>query len=192
MTTARAWKLAALLGVVTMLGPSPGFALINPNFTPIHLIGQSDFIVQMNLKMSDKPGVLSGEITRSLKGGAKAPVGAMRISLAELPEDEAKSVSTAVTESPGLLALLFIGAPEKEVSKCFLHYGGQWMELTSSKDGVKGVTTKTNMEQTWAGGTEMLARGVEYALKDPQPDFPSKTGAEWRLQKKIAKLDGKV
>lgn len=185
-------KVLCVFCVLAAIGGTTARALINPNFTPIHLIEQSEVIVQMKVNPAEKGLALAGDVKRVFKGGEKAPKGTVTMSFDGMPDDEGKEVVKAVKDAPDMDALLFIGAVEKGVAKAFLHYGGQWVELASGKDGIKGTTTKTIMEQTWAGSTDMLAKGVEYALKEPQPDFPSKTGAEWRLQKKVSKLDGKV
>ncbi|MBM4043440.1 MAG: VCBS repeat-containing protein, partial [Planctomycetes bacterium] len=49
-----------------------------------------------------------------------------------------------------------------------------------------------HLEQTWAGGTDMLQRAVQYVLTDPAPSVPVKSMANWTEPKKIAKLEGKV
>ncbi len=188
--TTRLKTLDVLAGV--LVACQSALALINPHFTPVHLVEQSEAIIGLTLYPGETNGVLTGTVVRVFKGTEKASPSNVTIELGDMPEDEGQTVWQTVRQASPMEALLFIGASEAGTAKAFLHYGGQWAELAMRQDGIRGVTTRTTMDQTWAGSTDMLARGVEYTLTEPNPDFPSHTAAEWRLQKKICQLEGKV
>ena len=47
---------------------------------------------------------------------------------------------------------------------------------------------------TWSGGTDMLARVVDYVLNDPDPRLPTvRRPLTWRRKEsQLGKIDGKV
>jgi hypothetical protein len=177
--------------VVALLLASAGTAtaIINPNFTPIHLIEQAETIVQLSLEPSaGQAESLTGKPLKAHKG--KAPAGPVAIDLSKMPENEAKEVSDVVRANPGLQAMLFVGGGDQ--AKVYLHLAGRWVELARAGDAFKGVSGKPDLEATWAGGTEMLIRAVEYAVSDPQAEFPVVPGIRWHAQQKSAVIEGRV
>ena len=52
----RQWKIAALFTAVLAIGV-PAYALINPRFTPIHLVKQSTLIAVVKPSAPDAKGI---------------------------------------------------------------------------------------------------------------------------------------
>jgi len=180
-------------------------ALINPNFTPVTLVDESQQIVAVVLKKGEKAATFEGVSQTALKGDklAKLPVFDCNKAL----NDETKKFLVEHIERAGSTpALLFAGkfsetgeaggaAPEEgddADKKMFLHVGGKWVDLTSGADSTTWglVMLNAHMEGTWAGSSDMLLRAVKYRLSDPSADFPVKSGSTWQAPVKIGQIDG--
>jgi len=180
-------------------------ALINPNFTPVHLVQQSKLILELHFD-SVKAGKAVASVKQVVKGKTDAKI--LTIDLTASPyKEQAKLVETMV-QAPGIgSALLFVGEFQQDGKgadagaqeagdggqNAFLHMGAIWLTLFGGKGDtwtMEGINQ--SMAGTWAGGTDMLLRAVNYVLKDPVADIPTSTGANWADQKKFGDFPGKV
>lgn len=190
---------AACLAGLLVAAPSV-YALINPNFTPRHLIDSSGTIIELSLKASDKPKTLVGEVVRAFKDKDKdkdkVGKGEVVIGFEDLPEDDARELAESLKAKPGQHVLLFCGqygASGEANLTAALHQGGRWLTLDGSGRSYKAVAVNGNLEQTWAGGTDMFIRAVEMGLEDADMDFPCESGVRWQEgEKKVGKIEGPV
>ena len=152
------------LGAAILLASAAvGWALINPNFTPVHLVRQSEQIVEVELAAA-RPGAFTYHVTRALKGDAPKMTGIL---------DPQQFLS------PGR-ALLFIGPATGGAAVGLLQAGTKWYRLTRAVEGPwRAEARQDQLQATWAGGTEMLARCVEYILTTPNPSVPAATTERW-------------
>jgi hypothetical protein len=60
-----------------------------------------------------------------------------------------------------------------------LHTGTQWYRLTRAAEGPWRAESAPPLQSTWNGGTEMLARCVEYILATPNASVPAATTERW-------------
>jgi hypothetical protein len=179
-------------------------ALINPNFTPVNLVDESQQIIMVTLKKGAQAATFEGVTQTALKGEklAKMPVLDCNKALNEETKKYLVDFIDRVGSSP---ALLFMGkfsetgeagqAPQEDDragQKMFLHIGAKWVDLVGEADGTTYglIMLNAHMEGTWAGSSDMLLRAVKFRLADPTADFPVKSGASWQAPVQIGKVDG--
>jgi len=198
-----------LIGVLGLVACAPLLlGLINPNFTPLHLVEQSGLIARIEISHPITGNTIRATIVEVLKGKPTGKTVVIDLSKSAF-EAHAKAVKGMLETMKGTPVLLFVGAfheetgdaeadmeeaGEEEVQKGFLHANGKWITLFSGKGKNTWEMEKldSHMQGTWAGGTDMLARAVRYILKDPDADVPVKTFAEWAGKKKVTTIPGKV
>lgn len=180
-------------------------ALINPNFTPVNLVDESQQIIAITLKKSEKVAMFEGVSQIALKGDKLAKLPLFDCNKA-LNEETKKYLMEHIERAGSMPALLFTGnfsdggeaggqvaEDDKDAGrKMFLHVGGKWVDLVSGTDNTTWglVMLNAHMEGTWAGGSDMLLRAVKFRLSDPSADFPVKAGATWLAPVQIGKVDG--
>ena len=183
---------AVLAAAITLIAVGTARALINPKFTPIHLVEQSDLILVLKLGAPDAKQQVAVEVRKCLKG--KAPAGKMTIDLSKSAQkDRAKAIGEAIARLGDEPAMLFVGKDEEKEDAAFLHLAGQWVRLAPVEGGVWDMlSVDVGMEGTWAGGTDMLIRAVDYILADASPDVPVAVGFSWGDRKTIGKIEGRA
>ncbi len=203
----RAVSVTIVLAAMALLGlpGRPAGALINPNFTPIHLVGQSVTLLKVTLKPGAKPLTLTATVVKAYKPKAGAPKGPLTIDLSASPlEAHAQAIADLIVKHPDEPALLFAGefieeagdgsGGGKPLPEACLHFSGRWMSLYKTKVDTDFEMDKinTDLEATWAGSTDMLDRAVNYILTDPEPSVPVSGEAMWDAHTKIGMVAGKV
>lgn len=200
----RRGVLSVVVAAVVLVGGSSAQALINPDFTPIHLTEQAKNILKVTLKMGDKPGQVEIEIQQAFKPKEKAPSGKMTLDLTSDPKaDDVEKISEELKAAKVSTALLFSGefveqgnaGAVREMPAAFIHMvGGQWLSLYATKDKTKWELKEIDghMQATWAGTTDMLEKCVNYILTDKQPAVPCVAEAAWDKNGKIANVPGKI
>ena len=198
----RQWVLSAVFIGLTV---ATARALINPKFTPVHLVQQSATILELKFRGDVNDGKATATVVRTLKGTfAKT---ALEIDLtATVSPDQAQMLEKVLKESPDKAALMFVGAwPEKpgeqdgaeammvmaEAQKAFVHIEGLWLVLSEDKGAWKFEQMSQPLVATWNGGTDMLLKAVRYVLDDPAADVPVRTGVTWARVLKLGKIAGK-
>ena len=170
----RHLKLAILFTIALTVG-GPAHALINPHFTPIHLVKQWTLIALVKLSAPDAKGLLTARVLKSLKG--KAP--ADKVTIALLPDwiKPLANDAAAAGDGPGLL---FACKGEDQQETALLHLAGHWLRLEAK--GAADFAMKADdveMRGTWAGGSDMLAKAVEYIMSAADPVVPVAVGCTW-------------
>jgi len=196
---------AKALGIVLLaaLAAPPAAALINPNFTPVHLVSQSDLILVLRIGPLGAKGEIPVQIAECLKG--KAPEKPPTLDLSKTAGPQAEAFQRLVGKAAPQLALLFCGKFSEETPEAgggeeaargavgLLHTQGAWFRLVGTEPGTWLLDVlDEHLQSSWAGGTDMLARATKYVLADPAASVPARTGASWADVKEVARLDGKV
>jgi hypothetical protein len=194
-------------GVLAVAGISDAWALINPNFTPVHLVKQSSLILELQLAAA-RDGKITARVGHVWKGTYGLRTVTLVLSARKFP-DHAKTVARLAESTPGVTAVLFAGefaadpgaggaepGPAAEgdgKQKALVHVAGTWVAFSRNAAGEWEMDTiSETMATTWNGGSDMLLRAVEYILTDPDAELPVKEGVHWSGFRKFAKLDGIV
>jgi len=198
-----------------LLWPAAAPALINPNFTPIHLVGQSHTILELVFAAPAADGKAVAEVRAVLKGKGEAPRTVRIDPTAAIAEGQRDAFNAAAEK--GRRALLFIGdfkpasaeGGEMEMGAgggdkapkaiAFLHINGlpeegQWILLEQWEDDFWDMVQGMNfLLATFNGGTDQLARMVRYILADPEADVPVEAGAHWaEPAAQAGRIEGRV
>lgn len=191
----RKTTLATLLCAACLAGGPAVHALINPNFTPTHLVGQADLILALRIGPADAKGVVKAEVVNAVKGKA-GKTQAFDTSRSVNPENT-KAFMAMLTANGGGPALLFAGKGEGDEPISVLHLGGGWVRLKKAEaedawdlDSVD--TREEGMKAVWCGGTDMLLKITELLLKHPDTDVPAGCGGDWDEPVSLGKVEGKV
>jgi hypothetical protein len=177
----------------------PTLALINPNFTPLHLVAQSNRILLVTLG-AEAGGKIPLKVVRAVKGQVPPEQLVVDLNTAAIKERSAEAGKIAAKLGDGQ-ALLFMGDFKEEgdggagnnVPNAMLHLSGQWLALYVGKGGVLEMDDiSEHLLGTWDGGTDMLLRAVEYVMNDPEADVPVRTGMMWAEHVEFAAFTGKV
>ncbi len=207
----RCVPIAAVTALVLMGWSAPAAdAFINPSFTPVDLVAQSDVIVHIRFERVDDDGTAVAKVVEVFKGSEMAAGDEVRFALlAGAFEAQGREVM-GVIRSGQTDGLMFIGLlpslkegggimDDGEARQAFLHLGGpgafsakQWVVLEAWEDGWDMIESRSFLLGTWAGGTDMLMRAVRYILADPAAVVPIAVGVEWDEPVAVGKLDGTV
>lgn len=191
----------AAVALAALLACSMAQALIRPDFTPIHLVHQSDLVLALTVGPVGADGAVKADIAKALKG--KAPAKGPAFDLSKSPKPQAEAFQQLI--GPVAREALFFagtfrpeapdgaGAGAEPAAAGLLHVRGRWFRFVSAEGGVWLLDAlDAEMEQTWAGGTDMLRRAVDYILTDPAPAVPVKSMANWLAPRQVAQVAGKV
>ena len=197
-----AWATVAVLAWM----PADAQALINPKFTPVHLVEQSQVILELKFQGEIKRGKAVATVIRTLKGKSKKQT--LEFDLTSTTyADQAALVRKTLKEAKDRPALMFCGGlsdkpgeqpaepstPEARSGKAYVHLEGMWIALDEDERGLWAFDQVSQpMVATWNGGTDMLVRAVEYILKSPVPEMPVKTGVTWAAALAAGRVPGKV
>ncbi len=183
----------ALLVAVALTVTGIASAFINPEFTPIDVVEQSELILRIRVNLAkDKPQLVL-EVQECLKGDAPDKTVTVNLEGAWNQEhiEALKHIVAAVGDE---FAILFAGTLEGQQDVGLLHIGGNWFRVVAGEDDntweLEGLDTQ--LEGTWAGGTDMLIRAVGYILTDPYPLVPVSVGTAWEEASKLGSITGKV
>jgi len=192
---------AATLVALTLCSPVAAF--INPNFTPVHLVAQSETIALVEFKQVGADGQAAVTVVEVLKG--EMPAKDLTVDfLAGAFEAKGRMVMGSAAE-PHKRALMFVGAFERseeeememdpeEGPRALLHVGKEWVTLSWYEE--TGTWDMDDIDVvllgTWAGSDVMLRRAVRYLLTDEQADVPIVSAASWAEKIPAGAVTGKV
>lgn len=190
----RVWP-AVLAGFLMSAGLA--HALINPNFTPMHLVNQSEIILELQLTGA-QDGKIRAEVKEVIKGKYEAKTVSLELQGSAFKE-QIDIIAKMATQPGGVQALFFVsqanadgGGDASGGEKGLLHLSGQWVSFDHEKDVWRMESINAKMQATWNGGTDMLRRAVDYVLTDPAPSFPCAEGVSWGTPSKFATFTGMV
>ncbi len=200
--------LLALTALVVMTGTAK--APINPNFTVLHLVEQSQTILVLKLSKADAKRRIHAEVVEVLKG-KKPATGKVIIDLSTASQkawaDMVEKIAATRGDAP---VPFFVGqyVEEDQVAEgedmdeaiknapkiARLQIDRVWVELDRDKSGVWNMSTvDAKMNGAWDGGSDMLIKAVRYIK--PRPDdamMPVEVGCKWAQTKRLGKATGRV
>lgn len=194
----------ALVAIVVTAAAAVANAFINPNFTPVHLVEQSDLVLVLKFEGEAKDGKVKATVQKALKG--EAPKKPLTFDFfAGAFEAQGKAVVRMIADG-NTEALFFVGffedeagggdmelGGDEEEGRGMLHIGGKWIALSSVEERLWDMEKiDSRMLGTWAGSTDMLLRAVHYVLTTDDADVPIKSNVEWGRHVKLGTVKGKI
>ena len=151
-------------------------AIINPRFTPVHLVRQCEVILLGSPVRQPQGKPWRFNVVEALKG---KPRPAITLSLSGCRKDQLAAVARLLRDNGKAGALLFVGRAGGR-ARAYLSIAGNWLEMSSANGAqwlVLSVATK--LSATYAGGTDMLIAMSRYILAYPTAAVPVHVGASW-------------
>ncbi|MFI5381986.1 MAG: hypothetical protein ACHRHE_22045, partial [Tepidisphaerales bacterium] len=185
MTNQRRTSLIAALSTLLLIA-LPACGLISATLTPIHMVQQSEMILTAKVSGKDIGAKIELEVIDVLKGKAPAR---LSVDLGKAAAEHAKAARTQLGAFADQPVLLF-AAPQ--VGRAYLHVHGMWLKLGGGRNGNWDLeVADESMQATWAGGTDMLQRCVQYILSQgASASVPVEAGTSWRAIRKIGSIAG--
>ncbi len=173
-------------------------AFINPSFTPIDLVEQSESILLLEFTEVKDSGEVTAAVREALKGESEQTELTIDL-LAGAFEAQGRGVMELIKQG-NRQGMLFAGSySEGEAGMGFaagpagyLHVGGYWAVLAQWEDIWEMEKTDPRMLGTWAGSTDMLLRAVRYIMEDPEATVPVVSGVSWAPEVLVAQTEGQV
>lgn len=189
--------IPALATMMALLTVQPAWALIDPYFTPVIMVRQSDMILHLQFE-SVKDMQAQFTVVEAIKG--KTDQKTITLDLSKVAVPEQREFFEKKLKSIGKMpVLMFYGSfqraqgAEKETQTGFMHVEDGWAACFS-KDGkwlFDGMDQK--MAGTYQGSTDMLLRAVKYIISDEGADMPVREDIAWDGEPvNFAQIDGKV
>jgi hypothetical protein len=179
--------------VAILLAVTPATALINPNFTPVNLVKESELILALRIKEIDAKDRATAEVVKCLKGKDPGKTITIDFSKPGKKEDVAylKRILAGVKEP---LAMIFVGTGEGGAPLSKLCIESKWIVIDPpDAEGLWSVDViDGRFQDVWAGGTDMLLKLCEILIADPSVDVPVKSTFTWGEKVEIGKVGGKV
>lgn len=200
LRTARALALVPLLLLVGGLVASRALALINPNFTPVHVEKSSTHIFALKPKEA-KPGANAASlvVAETIKGKAPGEILSIDFTKAAGEKDgrqAADELLALLAESEKKSEAVFLAIGEMEGKRAaLLHASGQWARLAPGTGEGTWQFEKLDpmLRSTFNGSTDMLLETIRYMRKFPDmPIMPATGGVNWDSQTKLGSLRGKA
>ena len=174
------FALSLVFAALLLLGERAS-GLINVRFTPIDLVKAADAIVLLEGTPDVEANVIRFKTVRVLKG--KDP-GIAAVDVADMAADETLFVAM---ERKSVTALVMLGdfaaaqAGTSGEARGALQIGTGWFGLVRSEAGAYSLVDDSfDLKAVWDGGTEPLARAVDYIQKARAPVIPVAAGIAWR------------
>jgi hypothetical protein len=180
----------ALVVAVVLLAAVPAArALINPEFTPVHLTRQADAIVLLTVGPLTDEGSMTAKIDQVLKG--KFAEKELQIFPMD-PELTEKLPEEVFHDGEAKQALLFVsrGEDDKAGESAYVSLAHQWFVMSKDEDGwwMQPGGQGVDLMAVWEGRTDMLAACVRYIVKHRDADVPVKSGSGWAGAGKVAQV----
>ena len=189
--------LAFIVAAAALALCGPADALINPQFTPTDLVEQSGLILLLEVTGVDDDDLADAAVKKVLKGELGEGQVSIDLAASAFPNQTAMVRGwIAAGQTQALLFARDVYAPQgggDYDAAGYLSINGQWLALDAA--GAARWDMEQRVERmlgTWAGGTDMLLRAVEYALSDPDADFPVNEGVTWDEAVSGGRVEGKV
>jgi hypothetical protein len=182
-----------------LLAASLASAMVNPNFTPLHLEKQSRLICAARIVNLATNGALAEmEVIETIKGTTALKKYRLDFGVAltnlEL-RDAATDAIAAVRKAGAKPVFLALGGVADAPEGALINLESTWLRLSSAKD--TGLLTFQSvdaaMNGTFNGGTDMLLHTMRFIRDSPEvPIMPVGPGISWTGHNKIAKASGKA
>jgi len=186
--------LLALALVWSVSATAQGF--IDPTFTPVDLVEQSEAILLLEFADPNEEGTGVGRVREVLKGkydreSVTVDFMAMGEALAAPSREVMRWIAGGQRQ-----AMLFIGSFMRDGGGGerlgYLHLAGQWVVLSEWQGDWDMERLAPRLLGCWAGSTDMLLRCVRYVMTDENATVPVSADAAWQPEALFAQLDGPI
>jgi len=180
-------------GLVCLLfaGLPQAAALIDPKFTPVHLVRDSRAIVVGRVVRGEGAHEWAIEEATALKGAAPRRIA---LSLRQCDRSQVASIRKLLA-GRAAPAALFVNGRSSKRQGC-LSVGGTWLAVSGGQGEGGGWLVRssaTRMSGVWAGGTDMLIRLVRHVLAEAATAVPTAVGTSWmREPYRLGCLAGRI
>ena len=165
---------AVAVAMVALAGGRAG-ALINPRFTPVHLVKQSDVILVGTI--TPDGGEWRFTPKKALNGAAIGPP--LAVDLSKCTPTQAADIGAILTGNGRAPVVLFSGG-DGDDTRAFLHVAGIWLAARPGDRARWHIESLAPaMSGVYAGGTDMLIPMCRYILAEPKPQVPVSVGMDW-------------
>jgi hypothetical protein len=165
-----------------------GHAIINPRFTPIHLIREADLVFAGPLQATADAMLWKLPAATIVKG---QPAAAVTVSLASCNKDQLEQLQQTLKDNREPV-LLFADSKDTD-KRGRMHVAGQWLNLArGDNDQWKVIGPAPEMVGTFAGGSDMLLRMAQYIVRDVDADVPVALGVQWETHVKLGNVPGEI
>ncbi len=167
------------------------FALINPNFTPIHLTKQSDIIMRVDIQdaIADD-GALTLLSKKMLKGNQYD----LRLKLSAETRKAFNAMEYFIGDYDSFDALVFITQTKDNTELGNIYFEGDWYLFSQAEDGTWDIKEDKNtvaiMKTVWDGSLLMLDSCIHYILNDSAADVPCTAAGKWKNAITIGQIPG--
>lgn len=184
---------AALL-VLLVWSADVARGLIDPKFTPVHLVSASTLIAAGNLESGDTADLWRLRQFEVLKGDRTHALEGIGFSLQGAIAQERESLRALLAEKGDKPAIFFRSRRNDEKGLAYLHVADQWLEVQAAGEGRWNVLRiASQMTGAYAGSSDMLVRMARYILADPAATVPVAARIGWMREKaRLGKIDGPV
>ena len=170
-----------------LLSCSASWAIINPRFTPVHLVAESDMIVAGSLEATNDPQQWKLSAPVAIKG---KPPASIVLSLSGCEKDHLDQITHTFKGNRGPVVLF---AGEKDGRRqARLHIMGEWLNVQDAKGRWQVLDSAPDMDGTFSGGSDMLIRMARYIVRDAEADVPVTAGVKWTAHVTVGKAPGEV
>ena len=133
----------AVVAIVALLCVARADAMINPRFTPIHLMQEADLIFAGPLELTNEAMVWKLSVATTVKGKLSVattvkgkPAATVTVSLASCNKDHLEQIQRTLKDNrDNVLVFVDSKAPEKRGR---MHVMGQWLNVTLDGNGHVG------------------------------------------------------
>lgn len=188
---------SAGLAVLLLLGTAT-HAFINPNFTPVHIERNAQWILAVRPTPPAAEAKSFGlEVLQTVKG-KDAPKKLTVDFTAALAAKDGESAVKAFKEllerngsEPAFCAVSDLGGKQSML----MHLGGVWARLQPGTDATTWNFEKADpgLNSTFNGGTDMLLNAMRFMQRFPkQPIMATSAGVQWDSHEKLGAVAGGV
>lgn len=173
-------------------------ALINPNFTPVHLIEQSIDIWEAMVTLDEDALTLRAVTTEALKGEARAEEALLDFSesefiLFDLEEGFVNNQAKGIFITGDFSGASMGGGEIGEKPWAMLKVGTKWLMIARDEEESFVVREDPiDLSTVWAGDAVNFRQVIEFVLTDPRAAVPVATGGRWASEENLFELEGAV
>lgn len=173
-------------------------ALINPNFTPVHLVNQATTIWEVQIEFSEDESALEARTTAALKGEAPAETFTFHFGnndhfKFDIQEAFAAGKHTAVLLTGDFSGASMGGDDGDADPWAMIKIGARWFMLASADNGALFLRDDPiDLSTVWAGDPANLRQVTEYILADPRAEVPVNSGGRWAPERMLTEIEGTV
>jgi len=188
-------RLLVFVGVLAGL-QAAAWGLIDPTFTPIDLVEQSEEVLVLEFQDPNEEGTGIATVREVLKGEHEGRT--VKVEFLAMGEALAASSRAVMQWIAGgqRLAMLFIGSFEREGGggerMAYLHVAGQWLLLSEYEGDWDMDKVDPRLLGCWAGSTDMLLRCVKYVQSNENAEVPVRANAAWQPEVRFGQLEGEI